>query len=50
MDQKSMFFFHPSILQIQSLNLEDKQRVAALNRKQPEKKEESKAADGKEKK
>jgi large subunit ribosomal protein L24 len=27
-------FFHPSILQIQVLNLDDKQRVAALNRKQ----------------
>lgn len=42
-------FFRPSVLQIQSLNLDDKQRVAALNRKQPEKVE-SKAADGKEKK
>ena len=27
-------FFHPSVLQIQVLNLDDKQRVAALNRKQ----------------
>ena len=27
-------FFHPSVLQIQSLNLDDKQRVAILNRKQ----------------
>jgi len=27
-------FFHPSILQIQILNLDDKQRVAAINRKQ----------------
>ncbi|MEM4259475.1 MAG: 50S ribosomal protein L24 [Candidatus Pacearchaeota archaeon] len=26
-------YFHPSVLQIQSLNLDDKQRVAALNRK-----------------
>lgn len=43
-------FFRPSVLQIQELNLEDKQRVAALNRKQPEKTGESKAADGKEKK
>jgi len=29
-------FFHPSILQIQVLNLDDKQRVAVLNRKQPQ--------------
>ena len=28
-------FFHPSILQIHVLNLDDKQRVAILNRKQP---------------
>src|SRR3989304_7489115 len=27
-------FFHPSVLQIQTLNLDDKQRLAALNRKQ----------------
>jgi len=26
-------FFHPSVLQIQTLNLDDKQRVTALNRK-----------------
>ena len=26
-------FFHPSVLQIQTLNLDDKQRVAILNRK-----------------
>jgi len=42
-------FFRPSVLQIHALNLDDKQRVAALNRKQPEKIE-SKAADGKENK
>ncbi|HLF53989.1 MAG TPA: 50S ribosomal protein L24 [Candidatus Nanoarchaeia archaeon] len=39
-------FFRPSILQIQTLNLEDKQRVAALNRKQSA----SKPAEAKEKK
>lgn len=39
-------FFRPSILQIQTLNLEDKQRVAALNRKQAA----SKPAEAKEKK
>ena len=39
-------FFRPSILQIQTLNLEDKQRVAALNRKQSA----SKSAEAKEKK
>jgi len=32
-------FFHPFALQIQTLNLDDKQRVAALNRKQSENKE-----------
>lgn len=26
-------FFHPSVLQIQTLNLDDKQRVSAINRK-----------------
>src|SRR3972149_4386404 len=30
-------FFHPSVLQIQTLNLEDKQRIAVLNRKSAEK-------------
>ena len=30
-------FFHPSVLQIQTLNLEDKQRIAAINRKPSEK-------------
>ena len=34
-------FFHPSILQIQILNLDDKQRVAAINRKQTEAKSEA---------
>jgi len=29
-------FFHPSVLQIQSLSLDDKQRLAALNRKSSE--------------
>ena len=38
-------FFHPSVLQIQTLNLDDKERVAALNRKP-----ESKSAEVKEKK
>jgi len=32
-------FFRPFALQIQTLNLDDKQRVAALNRKQSENKE-----------
>jgi ribosomal protein uL24 len=26
-------FFHPSVLQIQTLNLDDKKRIASLNRK-----------------
>ncbi|MEK6933364.1 MAG: 50S ribosomal protein L24 [Nanoarchaeota archaeon] len=30
---KTNVFFHPSVLQIQSLNLEDKERLAALHRK-----------------
>jgi len=39
-------FFHPSILQIQTLNLDDKQRVAALNRKQPQREVVSKEPQG----
>lgn len=31
--------FHPSVLQIQTLNLDDKYRLAILNRKNPEKTE-----------
>jgi ribosomal protein uL24 len=41
-------FFHPSVLQIQTLNLDDKQRVTALNRKSSS--QESKSAESKEKK
>jgi large subunit ribosomal protein L24 len=38
-------YFNPSVLQIQSLNLDDKERLAALNRKG--KKEKDQAAGGK---
>lgn len=34
--------FHPSVLQIQSLNLDDKQRLAILNRKSPSQAKEAK--------
>ena len=39
-------FFHPSILQIQILNLDDKQRVAALNRRQSQREVVSKEPQG----
>ena len=35
-------YFHPSALQVQTLNLDDKQRVSALNRKSPQKEGEKK--------
>lgn len=37
-------FFHPSALQIQSLNLEDRKRIAKLNKKTSETKTETKNA------